>query len=97
MRGIRAGGSCELAVGRTSLDGDTFSNRLRRLGTPTVAATAKTVRAGTGPRGLGVKQRHGKMKLRTLTHFAIHPEASAMHLDKMFGDCQTEAGASSFA
>jgi hypothetical protein len=36
------------------------------------------------------------MELRTLAHFAIHPEATAVHFDKMFGDGQTKAGASGF-
>jgi hypothetical protein len=37
------------------------------------------------------------MKLGTLTHFAIHPKAATMHVNEMFGDGQTETGASGFA
>src|SRR5580658_10468081 len=43
------------------------------------------------------KKRHGKVELRSLTHFAVDPQAAAMHLDEMLGDGQTETRASGFA
>src|ERR1700675_4855555 len=67
------------------------------LGATAVSTPAYAVGAGTRCRMLRVKKRHGKMELRSLTHFAIDPQAPAMHLDEMFGNGQTETCASGFA
>ena len=68
------------------------SLRATAIAKPSYAAGARTRRGM-----LCFKKRHGKMELRSLTHFAIHPKAAAMHLDEMFGDGQTETRASGFA
>src|SRR5580700_595877 len=68
-----------------------------RLGVAAVVTPTQAVGAQTRSRMLRVIRRHGKMELRSLTDFAIHPEAAAMHLDEMFGDGQTETCAAGFA
>ena len=37
------------------------------------------------------------MELRTLAHFAFHPDSAAVHFDEMLGDGETESGAAGFA
>src|SRR5580700_5547588 len=68
-----------------------------RLGVAAVVTPTQAVGAQTRSRMLRVIRRHGKMELRSLTHFAIHPEAAAMHLDQMFGDGQTKTCAPGLA
>ena len=46
---------------------------------------------------LRIENRHGKMELRALAHFAFHPDPSAMHLDQMLRDRQAQSGAAGFA
>jgi hypothetical protein len=37
------------------------------------------------------------MELRAFTHFAFHPDASAMNFDKVLGDAESETGAARFS
>src|SRR5580704_18876750 len=83
--------------GRARLRGDSNLDKLSGLRPAAVAATIYAVGAGARRGMFGVEEGHGKMELRALAHFAIHPEAAAVHLDKMLGDGQPEACAPGFA
>src|SRR6266478_4545515 len=48
-------------------------------------------------RSTPIENGNGEIKLRTLAHFALDPDAAAMNFDKMFGDGQAQAGAADFA
>jgi hypothetical protein len=37
------------------------------------------------------------MELRSLAHFAFHPNATAVSIDKMFGNGEAQPGAADFA
>src|SRR5580692_8654942 len=79
------------------LRGDSDYNKLSWLRTAAVAAPVYAVGDGARRRMLRIEQGHGKMELRALTHFAIYPEATTVHFDKVLCDGQTEACAAGFA
>src|SRR5689334_11743721 len=46
---------------------------------------------------LWLKHGNSEMELRTLPHFALDPDSSAMSFDEMLGDRKAQAGAADFA
>src|ERR1700739_2520307 len=67
----------------------------RRVRTGGAAAGGEGSRAGLG--ALRIKERNRKMKPRTDTHLALHPNPAPVDFNQMLGDRQTESRAAGFA
>src|SRR5258708_4451084 len=52
---------------------------------------------GANDSALRVEDGNGEMELRTLTRFALDPDAAAVNFDKMLGDGEPQPGAADFA
>src|SRR5258708_5045991 len=51
---------------------------------------------GANDSALRVEDGNGEMELRTLTRFALDPDAAAVNFDKMLGDGEPQPGAADF-
>src|SRR5260370_16020072 len=52
---------------------------------------------GANDSALRVEDGNGEMELRTLTHFALDPDAAAVNFDKVLGNGEPQPGAADFA
>src|SRR6202790_1089964 len=69
---------------------------LQRLRTSTRAAVAaRAARSRTQSGALGVENRDREMKLGTLPHFAVYPDAATVHLHEVLGNGQAQSGSAS--
>src|ERR1700730_9662911 len=80
---------CARSVTEPSQSCKYVENRLQHVGPATRTAIAAPPACGHARRdALGIEDRNRKMKLRTLPHLAIDPDAAAMHFDQMLGNGQ---------